>query len=179
MFHYYTFAYYSFYCNYCWLLCCRLVGICRISGSIRTWLQKAYTVRRSHSEYPGQTSFGTSRWHWNYSAPNAQRLSGRSRRPQAGRRRWVPDVIRQLVGIGMVPWHVINLTGFQRAMLQGESFHVNTTHGRKVPCEHDAMFGQCYRLFWLSSGDSTWFSRQCLGKITIRPNIGLCSVPLV
>jgi hypothetical protein len=24
---------------------------------------------------------------WNYSAPNAQRLSGRSRRPQAGRRR--------------------------------------------------------------------------------------------
>jgi hypothetical protein len=53
--------------------------------------------------------------------------------------------------------------------------------GRKVPCEHDAMFGPCYRLprLWLSSDDSTWFSRKCLGRLNIRPIIGLCSVQLV
>jgi hypothetical protein len=38
-----------------------------------------------------------------YPAQLAQRLFGRSRRPEAGRRRWMPDVVRQLVGIGMVP----------------------------------------------------------------------------
>jgi hypothetical protein len=114
-----NYAYYSFYCNYCWLLSCRMVEICWISGGILAWLQETYPVRRSHSEYPGQTSFGTCWWHWNYSAPNAQRLSWRALRPQAGRRRWVPDVVRQLVGIGMVLWHVINLTGFQRAKPQG------------------------------------------------------------
>ena len=36
-------------------------------------------------------------------AQRAQSLFGRSRRPEAGRRRWMPDVVRQLVGIGMVP----------------------------------------------------------------------------
>jgi hypothetical protein len=35
--------------------------------------------------------------------PHTQHLSRRSRRPQAGCRRWMPDVVRQLVGIGMVP----------------------------------------------------------------------------
>jgi hypothetical protein len=83
--------------------------------------------------------------------------------------RWMPDVVRQLVGIGMVPWHVINLTGLQRAMPQGERLHVNTTHH------------PCYRWpgLWLSSDDSTWFSRLCIGKTNIWPNMRLCSVPLV
>jgi hypothetical protein len=58
-----------------------------------------------HSKYTGQTSSCTCRRHWHYhdSAPHAQRIFERSRRPQAGRRRWMPDVVRQLVGIGMVP----------------------------------------------------------------------------
>ena len=160
----------TYYTNYCWLISCRMVGVCWIACGIRAWLQKTYPVRRSHSEYPGQTSLGACRWHRYYPAQNAQRLFGRSRRPEAGRRRWMPDVVRQLVGIGMVPWHVINLTGFKRAKPR-----------RKVPCEpwHDAMFGPCYRLLWLSSDDSTWFSRQWLGKINNRLKIGHCSVPLV
>ena len=112
--------YYSYYCNYCnynsWI-CCRMVGICWISGGIRAWLQETCPVRHSHSEYPGQTSCGTCRWYWNYSAPHAQHLSGRSRRPQAGRRRWMPDVVCQLVGIGMVPWYVMKRGGqFERLL---------------------------------------------------------------
>ena len=123
-------AYYSYYCNYFWikfwLLSCRMVGVCWISSGIRAWLQETCLVRHSHSEYSGQTSCGTCRWHWNCSAPHVKHFFGRSRRPQAGRRRWMPNVVRQLVGIGMVPWHVINLTGLHRAMPQGERFHVIT-----------------------------------------------------
>jgi hypothetical protein len=40
----------------------------------------------------------------------------------------MPDVVRQLEGIGMVPRPVKNLTGWQRLNLPGERFHVNTTH---------------------------------------------------
>ena len=36
----------------------------------------------------------------------------------------------------------------------------------------------CYRLLWLCSDDSNWFSRQCMNKINIRPNMRLCSVHL-
>ena len=163
-------AYYSYYCNYFWLLSCRMVGVCWISSGIRAWLQETCLVRHSHSGYPGQTFIGACRGHRYYSAPHAKHLFGRSRRPQAGRRRWMPNVVRQFVGIGMVPWHVINLTGFKRAKPR-----------RKVPCEpwHNTMFGPCYRLLWLSSDDSTWFSRQWPVKINSRPNIGRCSVPLV
>ena len=118
---------YAYYINHCWLIiACRMVGVCWIACGIRAWLQKTYPVHRSHSEYPGQTSLGACRWHRYYPAQQAQRLFGRSRRSQAGRRRWMPDVVRQLMGIGMVPWPVINLTGLQRAMQQGERFHVIT-----------------------------------------------------
>ncbi len=40
------------------------------------------------------------------------------------------------------------------------------------------MFGPCYRLLWLRSDDSNWFSQQCIGNINIRPNLRLCSVQL-
>ena len=136
-----NYAYYIYYCNYYLLFCCRMVGVCWISSGIRAWLQETCLVRHSYSEYSGQTSCGTCRWHWNCSAPHAKHLSGRSRRPQAGRRRWMPDVVRQLVGIGMVPWHVINLTGLQRAKPQGERLHVNMT---PWPClGHDTVCSGC------------------------------------
>ena len=32
---YVNYVYYSYYCNYCLLLCCRMVGVCWISGGIR------------------------------------------------------------------------------------------------------------------------------------------------
>jgi hypothetical protein len=48
-----------------------------------------FQKKNSHlknSEYPGQTSCGTCQLHWNNSALHAHYLSGRTRRPQAGRR---------------------------------------------------------------------------------------------
>ncbi len=106
---------YQLLLNQCWLISksCRMVGVCWIACGIRAWLQKTYPVRRSHSEYPGQTYLFACRWHWYYPAQHVQRLSGRSWRPEAGRRRWMLDVVqvRQLVGVGMVPWPVIKLTG--------------------------------------------------------------------
>ncbi len=52
-------------------------------------------------------------------APHAQPLSRRSRRPQAGCRRWMPDVARQLVGVGMVQQYVMNVKGFLCAESHG------------------------------------------------------------
>jgi hypothetical protein len=43
----------------------------------------------------------------------------------------MPDVVRQLVGIGMVPWPVIKLMGLQRTKKEMGSVWW-------VPCEHDA-----------------------------------------
>ncbi len=49
--------------------------------------------------------------------------------------------------------------------------HAMPHHRRWVPCDgsvwtrHIAMFGPCYRLLWLSSDDSTWFTRLCIGRI--------------
>ena len=90
----------------------RMVGISWFQSGIRAWLQETYPVCHSHTEYPGKTSCSTRRWQWNYSAPLAQRLSGRSRWPQAGFGRWMPDVVRQLVGVRMVPGYVMNGEGF-------------------------------------------------------------------
>ncbi len=140
---------YAYYINYCWLISCRMVGVCWIACGIGAWLQKTYPVRPSHSEYPGQTSFGACRWHRYYPTQHAQRLFGCSRRPEAGRSRWMPDVIRHLVGIGMVPWPVLKLTGLQPigAMPQGEKVHVNTTHRH--------VWGVCSGC----ADDSNWFSQ--------------------
>ncbi len=38
------------------------------------------------------------------------------------------DVVRQLVGFGMVAGHVMKLKGLQRAMTHGERFHVTSMH---------------------------------------------------
>ena len=136
-----NYAYYTYYCNDYLLFCCRMVGFRWISSGIRAWLQETCPVRHSHSKHPGQTSCGTCWRHWNYSPPHAQRLCERSWRPQAGCKRWMPDVVRQLVGTGMVPWHVINLTGLQRAKPQGERLHVNMT---PWPClGHDTVSSGC------------------------------------
>ena len=156
------------------IIACRMSGVCWIACGIRAWLQETYPVRRSHSEYPGQTSLGACRWHRHYPAQHAQRLFGRSRRSQAGRRRWMPDVVRQLMGIGMVPWPVINLTE-----LQPERAMPSCKCGSLRTLDENTVFGPCYRLLWLSSDNSNRFSRQCIGRINIWPNMRLCRVPLV
>ena len=38
------------------------------------------------------------------------------------------DVVRQLVGIGLVAGHVMNLQGSQRAATHGEMFHATSMH---------------------------------------------------
>ena len=38
------------------------------------------------------------------------------------------DVVRQLVGFGMVAGHVMNLSGSQRAPTHGEMFHATLLH---------------------------------------------------
>ena len=105
-----------------------MVGICWLSGGIQAWLQETYPVRHSHSEYPRQASCGSRRWHRHYPVPPAQHISWRSRRPPTGCWRWMQDVVRQLVGFGMVPGHVMNLKGSQRAPSHGERFHVTSMH---------------------------------------------------
>ena len=90
---------YSYYCNYCWMLSLRMVGVCWVSCGIRAWLQEAYPVCCSHSEYPGETFLGACRGHWYKSSQPAQHLWGCSRRPQTRCRRRMPNVVRQLVGI--------------------------------------------------------------------------------
>jgi hypothetical protein len=62
--------------------------------------------------------------------PHSMRLFGRSRRPEAGRRRWVPDVVGQLVGIG--PWDGPVTCN------ESHSMAALAPAGRKVPREHDA-----------------------------------------
>ena len=163
--YYAYYAYYCNYCNYCLWLFCRMVGVCWIPGAIRAWLQETYPVCRSHSEYPGQTSSRTCRGHWHYSAPHAQHLFGRSRRPQAGRGRWMQDVVRQLVGIGMVTWHVINLTGLQRKMPCMEKGSMWW-----VPCEHDA--SPCLGHATVCSGLPLTILFDSFGSVSARLTFG-------
>jgi hypothetical protein len=59
---YYThYSNYVHYNDYFTLISCRMVGVCWIACGIRAQLQKADPVRRSHSEYSGQTSLGACR----------------------------------------------------------------------------------------------------------------------
>ena len=140
-----------------------MVGVCWIACGIRAWLKQSDPVRRSHLEYPGQTSLGACRWHRYYPAQHAQRLFGRSRRPEAGRRRWMPDVVRQLVGIGMVPWPVIKLTGLQRAKSEMGSVWW-------VPCEHDA--SPCLGHAAVCSGCPLTILLGSLGSASARQTFG-------
>ena len=105
-----------------------MVGICWLSGGLWAWLQETYPVRHSHSEYPRQTSC-SSRWrHRHHTVQPAQHILWRSRRPPDGCWRWMQDVVRQLVGFGMVAGHVMNLSGSQRAPTHGEMFHATLLH---------------------------------------------------
>ena len=105
-----------------------MVGIYRLSGGLWAWLQETYPVRHSHSEYPRQTSCGSRWWHRHHPVPPAQHIFWRSRRPPDGCWRWMQDVVRQLVGFGLVAGHVMNLKGSQRAATHGEMFHATSMH---------------------------------------------------
>ena len=85
----------------------RMARICWFSDFVRARLQETGSVRHTYSEYPGKTASCTRRRHGDNSTTPEQPLSWRARRPQAGCWRWMPDVVCQLVGIGMVPWYVM------------------------------------------------------------------------
>ncbi len=130
------------------------------------------SLRHPHRTYPSETSGSACQWHWDHSVPHAHLLSGRTRRPQAGCRRRMQDVVCQLGGIGMVPRYVMNGKGavgtVRHVVLLGERFHL-------LPCEHakSPYFGACYRPI------CTWIFRLCLSKLSIRPTMRLCIVPVV
>ena len=113
------------------IICFRLAGICGLSSTIRARLQETCSLCHPHSKHSGKTC-GCACWrHRNHSVPPAKRLSGRTRRPPAGSRRRMRDVVCQLVGIGMVPWYVMNGRGVDCATVRhevwhGERFHVST-----------------------------------------------------
>ena len=100
----------------------------KIKDFIRAWPQKARTVCHPCREYRGKTSSCARRWHRNDSAPPEQLVSRRTWRPQAGCWRWMQDVVCQLVGNGVVPWHVMN------------------GKGSSASVSHPAPFWSCYYL---------------------------------
>ncbi len=116
-------------CSLLHVLIHRMVGICWLSGGLWAWLQETYPVRHSHSEYPRQASCGSRGWHWHHPIPPAQHIFWSSWRQPTGCWRWMQDVVRQLVGFGMVAGHVMNLEGSLRAPTRhGEMFHVTSMH---------------------------------------------------
>ena len=74
--------------------------------------------------------------------------------------------------VTMVLWPVINLRALQCARSSME-IHVNTTH-RHVWAMLPSALAVLWRFYLVLSA----LSQQCIGKINIRPNMGLCSVPL-
>ncbi len=81
------------------------------------------SARHTNSEYPWKTACSTSRRYGDNSIPPAQPLSLGAMRQQAGFWRWMPDVVCQLVGIGMVPWYVMKLAVGVSVVPHGEKFH--------------------------------------------------------
>ena len=58
------------------------------------------------------------------------------------------DVVRQLVGVGMVAGHVTNLKGSQRAPTHGERVHVTSMH-RHVWAMLLSALDVLYRFRWV------------------------------
>jgi hypothetical protein len=95
--HYTYHLHYGDYYNYCYYFKLFRVGWLESVGSRVVYeldYKKTDPIRRSHSEYPGQTSL-------------AQVLSRTAcatpLRVLPAIQRWMLDVVRQLVGVGMVP----------------------------------------------------------------------------
>ncbi len=77
------FLLYFFYLTF---VCYSMAEVCRLSDCIPDRLQETHSLCCTHRGYPGKTSCNPRRRHQNNSEsiPPVQRLSGRSRRPQAG-----------------------------------------------------------------------------------------------
>ncbi len=175
------------YCHYCYylyfmlllllldlLVLFRMVKISWLSTRIRARPQKPDSVRHTNTENPGKTVSCTRQRHRDNSTPPAQRLSWRARRPQAGCLQWMPHVVCQLVGIGMVLWYVVQWRG------------VTAIPSCHIMMEKGSMWARCSSMFgalslphrW-SGADSNWFSRQCSGINRCWQGMGRCSSTVV
>jgi len=82
-------------------------------------------------------------------------LSGGAWRPQAGFWRWMPYVVCQFVGIGMVPWYVMKLGGPSARL----SCHMEK--GSMWQCLQSTIFGALSSPHWWVKANSSWFFQQC------------------
>jgi hypothetical protein len=53
----------------------------------------------------------------------------------------MPDVVCQVVGIGMIPGYVMKVKGLPRATPHGEGFHVISMHHHKINENNSAIIG--------------------------------------
>ncbi len=135
----------------------RLVGINWFASCIRARPRKSDSVRNSDSEYPasGKTAGCTSWWHRDNPTPPAPPPSGGAWRPQAGFRRWMPYVVFQYVGIGMVPWYVMKLGGLSARL------SCNMEKGSMWTRLQSTIFGALSSPLWWVKANSIWFFQQC------------------
>ncbi len=141
----------------------RLVGFDWFSN--RTWAQPMETdfIRHTSWKYPRETACCTSRPHRDNSTPPAQPLSRGIRRPQTGFRRWMPDVVCQFVGIGIVPWYVMKRGGqFERLLCDMEKGSM-WTRQRSVFEALSFPLGCTY-------ANSSWFFQQWRGMSRCQPS---------
>jgi hypothetical protein len=109
--NYMCYMYYMHYVLYVLYVLCishflfcfrRMIEFDWIPDFIRAWPQKTRTVCHPSWAYPGKTSSCACSG-LRHSTPPVQPVSRRTWRPQAGCWRWMQDVVRQLVGNGVVP----------------------------------------------------------------------------
>ncbi len=101
------------YCNYFdfhYLLFNRMVGVDRLSDCMQARPQDACYLYHLDSKHSGKIACPCKR-HGDHSTPPLQRLSQHTWLQQPGIGRWIPDVVCQLAGMGMVPGYVMKRKG--------------------------------------------------------------------
>ena len=135
--------------------------------------QESSSVRHSNSEYSSEIASGTGRLHRDHSTPPAQSLSRGTRRLQARFGRWMPDVVCQLVGIGMVPWYV---------MKRSRRFELMSCCHMEMGSmwtRQSTMFGALSFTLWWTYTNSNGFMQQWRGLSSCLLSMRVCKWPVV
>jgi hypothetical protein len=136
----------------------RMVGINWFASCIRAQPQKSDPVRNTDSEYPGKTASCTSWWHRDHPTPPVPPLSWGAWRPQAGFWWWMPYVVCQFVGIGLVPWYVMKLGGLSVCLWCSTD---STKKGFMWLLLQSTIFWALSPRLWWVKASSSWFFQQC------------------
>ena len=157
----------------------RFVGINWFASCIRAQPQKSDhdSVRNTDSEFPGKTAGCTGWWQGDNSTPPAPPLSGRTWRPQAGFWRWMPYVVCQFVGIGMVSWYVMKLGGPSASARL--SCHMEKGSMWRWQCLQSTIFGALSSPLWWVKANSSWFFQQCRVLSRRLPSMRVREWPVV